>query len=259
MNGEVAVTATFTARRTLTMTTTGPGSGHVTGPGISCRDCSAAYDDGTHLTLTPVHGQHSRFAGWTGACSGFHLCSVTGDGKIDDPGAAIWTPPGRRSRTRHAPALGSQLDELDSLFSRFDAPPGGQYDGWHQYFDRDIRKLLGIRQPQPFANSYCGRGKLYVCRGQIWAAIAAAGRELTKVHGISDPSAWRADVNAEWIHFVPRHPVADDALHEPPERDPAGELVQGSPLRGARSAGRRPISRLARPGALPPLGLGANG
>ncbi len=58
------------------------------------------------------------------------------------------------------PQLGPQLDELDSLFSRFDQPPGGQYSGWYQYFDRDIRALLGkqveaavqdrvLRQGQP--------------------------------------------------------------------------------------------------------------
>ena len=40
--------------------------------------------------------------------------------------------------------LGPQLDELDSLFSRFNQPPGGQYSGWYQYFDRDIRQLLGM-------------------------------------------------------------------------------------------------------------------
>ena len=45
--------------------------------------------------------------------------------------------------------LGPQLDELNSLFSRFDQPPGGQYDGWYQYFDRDIRRLLGSRWRSP--------------------------------------------------------------------------------------------------------------
>ena len=47
------------------------------------------------------------------------------------------------------PQLGPQLDELDSLFSRFDQPPGGQYSGWYQYFDRDIRRLLGMPVAKP--------------------------------------------------------------------------------------------------------------
>ena len=66
------------------------------------------------------------------------------DGKIDDPGAAVMDAAWPKIADAFMrPQLGSQLDELDSLFSRFDQPPGGQYDGWYQYFDRDVRALLG--------------------------------------------------------------------------------------------------------------------
>ena len=66
------------------------------------------------------------------------------DGKIDDPGAAIMDAAWPKIADAFMkPQLGPQLDELNSLFSRFDQPPGGQYDGWYQYFDRDIRHLLG--------------------------------------------------------------------------------------------------------------------
>ena len=74
------------------------------------------------------------------------------DGKIDDPGAAVmdgsWNDV---ADAFMAPKLGDQLDELDSLFSRFNLPPGGQYDGWYQYFDRDIRELLGKEVKSPFS------------------------------------------------------------------------------------------------------------
>ena len=66
------------------------------------------------------------------------------DGEIDHPGAAImdraWP---KIANAFMEPQLGDQLNELASLFSRYDTPPGGQYSGWHQYFDRDIRALLG--------------------------------------------------------------------------------------------------------------------
>jgi hypothetical protein len=101
------------------------------------------------------------------------------------------------------PQLGPQLDELDSLFPRWSGPPSGQERGWYQYFDRDIRRLLGKNQKQPFENRYCGGGNLQRCRSSIWEAIAAAGQELTSQQGTSDPSKWRADANAERIHFVP--------------------------------------------------------
>ena len=55
------------------------------------------------------------------------------DGKIDDPGAAVmdraWP---KIADAFMEPQLGPQLNELASLFSRFDLPPGGQYSGWHQ-------------------------------------------------------------------------------------------------------------------------------
>jgi len=98
------------------------------------------------------------------------------------------------------PAL---LDELDSLFARFDQPPNGQYDGWYQYFDRDIRTLLGERVRRPLENAYCGRGQVGPCQNAIWQALAAAGEDLAAEHGTADPSAWRADATAERIEFVP--------------------------------------------------------
>ena len=126
------------------------------------------------------------------------------DGSIDDPGAAImdavWP---RIAEGFMAPRLGPQLDELNDLFARWEAPPRGQQSGWYQYFDRDIRSLLGMKVKQPFANAYCGRGKLGACRRAIWAGIAAAGDVLTAEQGTADPQAWRADATAERIEFVP--------------------------------------------------------
>ena len=126
--------------------------------------------------------------------------------------------------------LGSQLDELDSLFSRFDQPPGGQYDGWYQYFDRDVRELLGDKVKQPFENAYCGKGKLNKCQKSIWKAIAKSGKEIAgRRRAPSNPKKWHSDANAERIKFGRALADDDDALHEPPERDPAGDLVQRPP------------------------------
>jgi hypothetical protein len=125
------------------------------------------------------------------------------DGKIDDPGAAImdvaWP---KIADAFMVSRLGPQLDELNSLFSRFDLPPSGQYSGWYQYFDRDIRSLLGMKVKQPFNNAYCGGGKLKKCQTAIWNAIATAGAELTASQG-ADPAAWRSDAVRERIDFSP--------------------------------------------------------
>jgi acyl-homoserine lactone acylase PvdQ len=128
-----------------------------------------------------------------------------GDGLIDHPGAAIMDAAWPRIAdafmgTRLTP---EQLDELDSLFTRFERPPQGQEDGWYQYFDRDIRSLLGKRVARPLENSYCGKGRLGKCQRAIWGAIEAAGQQLSAEQGTDGPSAWRADAVAERIEFVP--------------------------------------------------------
>ncbi len=126
------------------------------------------------------------------------------DGKIDDPGAAVmdgsWT---NIADAFMAPLVGTQLNELNTLFSRFDKPPSGQYSGWYQYFDRDIHSLLGDRVTQPLKNKFCGLGVKTACQQAIWQAIADSGAALTISQGTSDPTLWRSSATAERITFAP--------------------------------------------------------
>jgi hypothetical protein len=136
--------------------------------------------------------------------AGGNRLDLNGDGKIDNPGAAIMDAAWPKiAAAEMRPALGSQLGQLNSLFSVFEAPPGGQEAGWFEYFTRDISRLLHIGQPQPFANAYCGGGNLPRCRQAVWAAIAAAGRQLTRTQRTANPGVWRASATAERIHFIP--------------------------------------------------------
>jgi len=68
----------------LKVITAGNGSGGVTSDptGINCGttsgiDCSEIYAYGTVVTLTTTLGPHSNFTGWSGACSGTGICTVT--------------------------------------------------------------------------------------------------------------------------------------------------------------------------------------
>jgi hypothetical protein len=126
------------------------------------------------------------------------------NGLIDAPGAAVMD--GSWDNIANAfmrPRLGPQLDELDSLFSRFDQPPGGQYSGWYQYFERDISALLGRKVADPFRMSYCGKGRLKPCQKAIWKAIDRSGAEIAAEQGTEDPSAWRSSAEDERIQFRP--------------------------------------------------------
>src|SRR5215218_382935 len=66
--------------------------------------------------------------------NGGNRLDLNNDGNIDDPGAAImdvaWP---RMADALMRPRIGPQLDELNTLFSRFSAPPSGQNTGWYMY------------------------------------------------------------------------------------------------------------------------------
>jgi acyl-homoserine lactone acylase PvdQ len=135
---------------------------------------------------------------------GGNLLDLNGDGKIDNPGAPIMNAAWPKIAAAFMrPELGPLEGEFSSLVSVFDSPPGGQFSGWYQYFDRDVSKLLKIRQPQPFTNAYCGAGNLKRCQQSVWTAIAAAGRQLTSQQHSTNPSAWRASATDERITFIP--------------------------------------------------------
>jgi len=65
---------------TLTVAVAGTGSGIVNSQpaGIACPTaCSASFDDGTLVVVTPVPSSTSTFSGWSGGCSGAGACQVT--------------------------------------------------------------------------------------------------------------------------------------------------------------------------------------
>jgi hypothetical protein len=136
--------------------------------------------------------------------AGGNRLDLTGDGKIDHPGAAIMDGAYPGIVAGEFSAIGPLQKELSTLFDIFDQPPGGQFSGWYQYFDRDIRGLLAKRRPPDRFNlSYCGGGSVPVCQQVIWAAIQAAGEQLSAQQATTDPAAWRADATTEEINFNP--------------------------------------------------------
>jgi acyl-homoserine lactone acylase PvdQ len=159
---------------------------------------------GTKAPSATAKGMYAQMVAWHD--QGGSRLDGDGDGLIDAPGAAsmdvAWP---KIADAFMKPVLKKQqtLDELSTLFSRFDLPPGGQYSGWHQYFDRDVRRLVGEKVSQPFNNRYCGGGNLKQCRKDVWSAIDKAGKSLTQSQGTADPSAWHSDATRERIRFAP--------------------------------------------------------
>src|SRR5574337_241672 len=81
-----------TLNYTLSLNMSGSGSGSVTSSPVgvscdiaatpSCTTQSIAFPSGSTVTLTPAAPSGSTFAGWTGACSGTNVCTVTMSGNL---------------------------------------------------------------------------------------------------------------------------------------------------------------------------------
>jgi acyl-homoserine lactone acylase PvdQ len=125
-----------------------------------------------------------------------------GDGKVDDPGAAVMDAAWPAIADAFmAPVLGQELEgQLATIVARHTL---SQYDGWYQYFDKDVRGLLGDPVRGALSMRYCGAGDRTRCQADVWAAIDAAGNQAATDQGSADPAAWRADAAADRIAFVP--------------------------------------------------------
>jgi uncharacterized delta-60 repeat protein len=78
MSADLTATATFETDKTLTLRKVGSGTVSSSPAGISCGStCAHVFTHGTAVTLTAVASARSRFAGWSGACSGTGTCTLT--------------------------------------------------------------------------------------------------------------------------------------------------------------------------------------
>jgi acyl-homoserine lactone acylase PvdQ len=114
------------------------------------------------------------------------------DGKIDNPGAVILDAAWKKiADAGLCDRLGSSLcSQLEALNGRFAAPPGGQYNGWHQYMWKDLRTMLGQKVNGKYSTKYCGDGSVSRCSKELWAALASAGKSLGASQGTADPTKW---------------------------------------------------------------------
>jgi acyl-homoserine lactone acylase PvdQ len=130
---------------------------------------------------------------------------ANGDGKIDDPGAAImdaWWP--KLAVADLQPVLGGLIDDLKQLagISNDANSNGSSYgSGWYSYVDKDLRSVLGDKVTNPYSVRFCGLGVVAACAAQVWSSLDAAGAELAATQG-ADPNAWRADATKERIRFA---------------------------------------------------------
>jgi len=141
------------------------------------------------------------------------------DGKIDAPGAAIidqaWQSiAGDGLCWRMGTKLCEELASRNGGSDAFDAPPAGQYGGWHQYMWKDLRNLLGEKVDGAYKIKYCGKGSLAKCSADIWDSISTAAATLAAAQG-PDPAAWRKDEAPEQVKFTPIPLITMDYTNRP--------------------------------------------
>jgi hypothetical protein len=127
---------------------------------------------------------------------GAHRLDRDGDGKIDDPGAAIMDAAWPRiADAMMRPRLGPLTDRLAQLLP-VDEPanPHGSsfYSGWYTYVLKNLTGGFG-------SGRYCGDSP-ESCRLRLWEAIDSAEAALVAQQG-PDPTRWRADASRERLTF----------------------------------------------------------
>ena len=126
------------------------------------------------------------------------------DGKIDDPGAAIMDAAWPKIADAFMrPQLGPQLDELNSLFTRFISRPAASTTAGISTSTATSGTCSASTSRSRSRTTTAATAASAPCQQAVWKAIAAAGAELTAEQGTSNPAAWRADATAERIHFAP--------------------------------------------------------
>jgi hypothetical protein len=123
----------YDAGKKLTLTLNGAGSGTVTSPArnLECgSSCSATFPTGTSVVLSAHASPGSKFAGWSGDCSGKGTCTVTMDG--DHSVTATFVPRVLHMRAQIADLPHNLLGILGTTVTWFKsfvvtkAPPGAK-------------------------------------------------------------------------------------------------------------------------------------
>jgi hypothetical protein len=129
---------------TLTVASSGNGAGNITSSpaGIACGPtagsaCSHDYLAGGQVTLTAAPAAHSRFGGWSGACTGAGTCTVTVDAAKTATAQFIATVTVHVTLQEpifHCTDLAGNAD-VCNVGNGGVVPPDSGYSGAHSIFD----------------------------------------------------------------------------------------------------------------------------
>ena len=152
-----------------------------------------------------AQNMRDRLAAWLAAAT--HRRDHDHDGQYDDPQSPAimdaWWP-----RLSHAmfdsasgvaiDALGLTLDDGDRfghLGSAFD-------DAFYGQVKKDLTRVLGLPQADPWSRAYCGNGVLADCRTALWQAMSLAAADLEAEFGSANVADWKRQIADEEIQHT---------------------------------------------------------
>lgn len=204
MDQAKSVTATFTLKTyALTVSKAGPGTGSLTSTptGINCGStCSATFNHGTTVTLTPTADSGFAFGGWSGDCTGSAACNVS---------------------MTQARAVTATFDDVAAPTSVVGAPTATTYDaaGWAASCSGD-GGLCGTASDNagPIA---AVQWTLRRGTGLYWDGTAFAAPDPVFHEAVVTPTG---DTTASWSAAFPftQFPATDDYTATVRGRDAAG-------------------------------------
>jgi YVTN family beta-propeller protein len=192
MDAAKSVTATFTAapppppaQFTLTTTTNGTGSGSITANPASA---TGKYNAGTDVSLAAAAAAGSKFAGWSGACTGTGACSVTMNAAKSVTASFTVPPPSTCD------------DKIKDLLNKVAAH---KHPWWQDHQLKVALKMYGL------ASNELGKAKAKV-GGQDKRVVRAQKEFDNGKAGLCSGRYWRADHEFweayEIAHQILKHP-----------------------------------------------------
>jgi YVTN family beta-propeller protein len=192
MDAAKSVTATFTAapppppaQFTLTTTTNGIGSGSITANPASA---TGKYNAGTDVSLAAAAAAGSKFAGWSGACTGTGACSVTMNAAKSVTASFTVPPPSTCD------------DKIKDLLNKVAAH---KHPWWQDHQLKVALKMYGL------ASNELGKAKAKV-GGQDTRVVRAQKEFDNGKAGLCSARYWRADHEFweayEIAHQILKHP-----------------------------------------------------
>jgi acyl-homoserine lactone acylase PvdQ len=152
-----------------------------------------------------AQNMRDRLAAWLATET--HRRDHDHDGQYDDPQAPAimdaWWP--RLAHAMFDSASGAAIDDLGLTLDdgdRFGHLGSAFDDAFYGQVRKDLTRILGLPQADPWSRPYCGGGVLADCRAALWQAMSQAAADLQAEFGSANVADWKRQIADEDIRHT---------------------------------------------------------